>query len=123
MKKHLPKLILILALVALTVAFFAFDLGQYLTLDSLKEHRAAFESYYEQNAGLAILIYFLIYVATTALSLPGATVLTLAGGMLFGLVAGTVIISFASTLGATLAFLVSRYLIGNSVQRKFGDKL
>jgi pyruvate/2-oxoglutarate dehydrogenase complex dihydrolipoamide dehydrogenase (E3) component/uncharacterized membrane protein YdjX (TVP38/TMEM64 family) len=123
MKKHLSKLILILALVALTISFFAFDLGQYLTLDSLKEHRAAFERYYAQHAGLTILIYFLIYVATTALSLPGATVLTLAGGMLFGLVAGTVIISFASTLGATLAFLVSRYLIGNSVQRKFGDKL
>ncbi len=123
MKKYFPKLILILALVALAVSFFFFDVGQYFTLDNLKEHRNAFESYYAQNAGLTILIYFLVYVATTALSLPGATVLTLAGGMLFGLVTGTIIISFASTLGATLAFLVSRYLIGNSVQRKFGDKL
>ncbi len=123
MQKHISKLVLILVLAALTISFFAFDLGQYFTLDSLKEHRKAFESYYEQNAGLTILIYFLLYVATTALSLPGATVLTLAGGMLFGLVAGTFIISFASTIGATLAFLVSRYLIGNSVQRKFGDKL
>lgn len=69
MQKHLPKLMLILTLAVLTVAFFAFDLGQYLTLDSLKQHRLAFENYYEQNAGLTILIYFLIYVATTALSL------------------------------------------------------
>lgn len=123
MRKHFPKLLLFLILVGLIISFFIFDLQRYVTLESLKEHRAAFERFYAQNAGLTLLIYFLVYVATTALSLPGATVLTLAGGMLFGLFAGTVIVSFASTIGATLAFLASRFLIGNSVQQKFKDKL
>ena len=123
MKKHLPKLILIIALIAIAVSFFGFNLQQYFTLDTLKEHRQAFESYYALHTGLAILVYSLLYIAMTALSLPGATVLTLAGGMLFGLVVGTIVVSFASTIGATLAFLVSRFLIGTSVQNKFGDKL
>jgi len=123
MKKHLLKIILLILLAALVGSFFAFDLQQYATLDTLKQHRQTLEDYYAQNTGLTILIYFGVYVATTALSLPGATVLTLAGGMLFGLVNGLIIVSFASTAGATLAFLASRYLIGSSVQRKFGDKL
>ena len=123
MKKYLSKVVLLLVLVGLVAAFFAFDLQQYVTLEALKQHRQALEDTYARHTGVTILIYFLAYVATTALSLPGATVLTLAGGMLFGLGTGLVIVSFASTIGATLAFLASRFLIGNSVQRKFGDKL
>ncbi len=123
MQKYLSKLALMLLLIALAVSFFAFDLEQYLTLDSLKEHRSAFEHFYAQNAGLAILIYFVGYVVVAALSLPGATVMTLAGGMLFGLGTGTLVVSFASSIGATLAFLVARFLLGTSVQSKFGDKL
>ncbi len=123
MKKHLSKLLLLLVLIGAIVSFFVFDLEQYITLDNLKEHRQAFERYYEQHAGMTLLLYFLAYVVMAALSLPGATVMTLAGGTFFGLGTGTLVVSFASSIGATFAFLVSRFLIGNSIQRKFGDKL
>ncbi len=72
---------------------------------------------------LVIAAYFAIYVAVTALSLPGAAIMTLAGGALFGLLVGTLIVSFASSIGATLAFLVSRYILRDTVQRRFGSRL
>jgi pyruvate/2-oxoglutarate dehydrogenase complex dihydrolipoamide dehydrogenase (E3) component/uncharacterized membrane protein YdjX (TVP38/TMEM64 family) len=123
MKKHLSKLLLIVVLIIAAVSFFAFDLEQYFTLDNLKEHQHTFELFYEQHAELTILLYFLAYVVMAGLSLPGAAVLTLAGGTLFGLGTGTVVVSFASSIGATLAFLVSRFLLRDSVQSKFGEKL
>lgn len=123
MEKYIPKLMLLIVLLILAGSFFVFDLGQYFTLGHLKEHQMTFTRYYDQHAGLTLLIYFSIYVLMAALSLPGAAVLTLAGGALFGLVTGTVVVSFASTLGATLAFLVARFLLRESVQKKFGDKL
>ena len=110
MKKYTSKLLLVIVLLAVAVSFFMFDLEQYFTLDNLKEHQQAFERYYEQNTGLTLLLYFLAYVVMAALSLPGAAVMTLAGGALFGLGIGTVVVSFASSVGATLAFLVSRFL-------------
>ena len=103
--------------------FFVFDLQKYLTLDNLKSSKATFISYSEDNPLLVLGSFFLIYVLTTAFSLPGAVWLTLAGGSLFGLFAGTVIVSFASTIGATLACSVSRFLLRDWVQDKFGDKL
>lgn len=106
-------------LVAAVAAYFVFDLGQYFTLDFFKARQQAFESYYAANPARAIGIFFGIYVLVTALSLPGAAILTLAGGALFGLVAGTLIISFASTLGATLAFLASRYLLRDWLRTRF----
>ncbi|KKK77272.1 hypothetical protein LCGC14_2855280, partial [marine sediment metagenome] len=112
-----------LVLVAIAVAFFAFDLSRFFTLANLKAQQQAFGIYYTRHAALTFLIYFVIYVAVTALSLPGAAVMTLAGGALFGLGVGTVVVSFASSVGATLAFLVSRFLLHDSVQSKFGDKL
>jgi pyruvate/2-oxoglutarate dehydrogenase complex dihydrolipoamide dehydrogenase (E3) component/uncharacterized membrane protein YdjX (TVP38/TMEM64 family) len=116
--------IIVLALVAaLAVAFFALDLGQYLSLEYLKGRQAALEAYTAANPLQATLGYFLVYVAVTALSLPGAAVMTLAGGALFGLLWGTVVVSFASTVGATLAFLVSRFLLRDWVQRRFGTRL
>lgn len=118
------KKLLILALgAALVGAFFYFDLGQYLTLEALKEHKDAISSYYQENKALTIAAYMGIYILATSLSLPGATILTLAGGALFGLVLGTVLVSFASTIGATCAFLVARYLLRDSIQDKFGEKL
>ena len=123
MKKNAPKLILIGIIVILAAAFFAFDLGRFLTLANLKAQQQAFADYYARHAGFTILVYFAIYVTVTALSLPGATVMTLAGGALFGLGVGTLVISFASSVGATLAFLVSRFVLRDSVQNKFGDKL
>ena len=123
MKKSTSKLILILLIIGFIVSFFAFDLGQYFSLAYIKEQQEAFNHFYRDNRALTITIYMLIYILVTALSLPGATVMTLAGGALFGLWAALVAVSFASSIGATLAFLVSRFLLRDWVQAKFGDKL
>jgi len=123
MKNRTKKLVLLLVILALVVVFFAFDLGHYLTLDYLKSRQAAFNDYYLQHRFSTLLAYFLIYVLVTALSLPGAAVMTLAGGALFGLWTAVIVVSFASSIGATLAFLVSRFLLRDWVQTKFGDKL
>ena len=104
---------------AALAAYFALDLGQYLTLDAFKSRQQAFQAHYAAHPALTILQFAGIYVLVTALSLPGAALLTLAGGALFGLLAGTLIISFASTLGATLAFLASRYLLRDWVRQHF----
>jgi pyruvate/2-oxoglutarate dehydrogenase complex dihydrolipoamide dehydrogenase (E3) component/uncharacterized membrane protein YdjX (TVP38/TMEM64 family) len=117
------KLILLLVLAAAIAAFFMFDLQSYLTLASLKARQADFAMLYQRHPWSTAGAFFLIYVAVTAISLPGAAILTLVAGALFGLLAGTVIVSFASSLGATLAFLVSRYLLRDSVQRRFGTRL
>ena len=123
MVKLLTKSLLVAGLIVLLGLFFALDMGQHFTLENLKSHQEAFRGYYEQNKILTLLSYFLVYVAMAALSLPGAAVMTLAGGALFGLVAGSVVVSFASSIGATLAFLVSRFILRESVQSKFGDIL
>ncbi|MEE7627942.1 FAD-dependent oxidoreductase [Methylobacter sp. Wu8] len=108
---------------ALVAAFFAFDLQHYLTLEMLKLQQAAIEAYRADHPVLASVVYALIYIAVTGLSLPGATVLTLAGGAVFGLLWGTLIVSFASTIGATLAFLAARFLFSEAVKSRFGDRL
>lgn len=113
----------LLFVAALIAAFFVFDLNQYLTLDFLKSQQQAFLDYYASHQAVTIAIYFLLYVAVTSLSLPGAAIMTLAGGAIFGLLYGVVIISFASTIGATLAFVISRFLLRDYVQKRFGDKL
>ncbi|NVD28503.1 FAD-dependent oxidoreductase [Parasphingorhabdus flavimaris] len=118
------KKILILILFAMAVAsFFYFDLGSQLTLANLKEQQAAFDEQYRAAPFLIIAIFFLVYVVTTAASLPGALILTLAAGALFGVVVGTIIVSFASSIGATIAFLSSRYLFRDAVKTRFGDRL
>ncbi len=118
------KKILILVLFAIAVAsFFYLDLGSQLTLANLKEQQAAFDAQYQAAPFLIIAIFFLIYVVTTAASLPGALILTLAAGALFGVVTGTIIVSFASSIGATIAFLSSRYLFRDAVKSRFGDRL
>jgi pyruvate/2-oxoglutarate dehydrogenase complex dihydrolipoamide dehydrogenase (E3) component/uncharacterized membrane protein YdjX (TVP38/TMEM64 family) len=119
-----PKKILTLAAVALAIgAFFVFDLGRFLSLDYLKSSQAAFAELYARQPLRVAGAYFLIYVAATALSLPGAAIITLAGGAIFGLGWGTLIVSFASSIGATLAFLVSRFVLGGTVEAKFGKRL
>lgn len=115
--------LVVLLVVLLVAAFFVFDLGQYLTLDYLKAQRESFLDFYAQHHAATLAVYFAIYVAVTALSLPGATVMTLAGGAVFGLATGFVVISFASSIGATLAFLVSRFVFRDTVQNRFKDKL
>ena len=117
------KLLIIAVVITLIVVFKLLNLGQYLNLTYLKESQETLQNYYQQHQFLTIFAYMIMYITATALSLPGATILTLAGGALFGLVTGTIIISFASTIGATLACIVSRYLLQEWVQKKFGDKL
>jgi dihydrolipoamide dehydrogenase len=120
---NLSRLTLLAVIVALTAAFFIFDLQHYLTLEALKSQQTSIESYRSSHPSLAIAIYAGIYIAVTGLSLPGATILTLAGGAVFGLLWGTVIVSFASTLGATLAFLAARFLFRDAVKSRFGERL
>lgn len=114
---------LVIVLLSLAWAFFAFDLQRFFTLETLKAQQEAIAAYRTARPFLAITIYALLYVAVTGLSLPGAAVLTLAGGAVFGLLWGTVIVSFASTIGATLAFLASRFLFRDAVKARFGERL
>ena len=117
------RLALAVAIVALIAAYFLFDLGRYFSLETFKSQQAAIDAYYRAHPLQTVATYFAIYVLVTALSLPGAALMTLAGGAIFGLLAGTVIVSFASSVGATLAFLASRFVARAAVQAKFGDKL
>ncbi|MBI5551835.1 MAG: TVP38/TMEM64 family protein [Desulfobacterales bacterium] len=105
------------------IAFFSLNLRQYLSLEYIKASQETFQSLYQSHRFSVIAAYMGIYIVATALSLPGAAVLTLAGGGLFGLLTGTVAVSFASTIGATLACAGSRFLLRDWVQGKLGDKL
>jgi pyruvate/2-oxoglutarate dehydrogenase complex dihydrolipoamide dehydrogenase (E3) component/uncharacterized membrane protein YdjX (TVP38/TMEM64 family) len=109
--------------VVLVGAFFAFGAHRYLTLEALRAHQDAAQRTFLSHPWQTALAYLLVYVAVTGLSLPGAAVLTLFGGAVFGLLWGTLIVSFASSFGATLAFLASRFLLRDWVQGRFGDKL
>ncbi len=119
----MKKIIIIAAIAALIAAYFVFDLGTYLTLDGIKQVAAEASGFYAENPALVLAAFFLIYVAVTAASLPGAAIMTLAAGALFGLVTGTILVSFASTLGATLAFLASRYVLQDTMESRFGERL
>jgi len=117
------KRLLIGMLVILIGSFFYFDLSQYLDLDYFKSQQEAISNFYSENPYYSAGFFIGIYIIVTALSLPGAAVMTLAGGAIFGLIEGTIWVSFASTIGATLAFLVSRTLLRETVQNKFSDSL
>jgi len=117
------KIILVTLIVALIAAFFIFDLQQYFSLGYLKQQQEALNTLYSNNPVLIIAIFFLVYVAFAALALPAATILTLAGGAIFGFWTGLIVVSFASTIGATIAFLLTRYLFHEAIESKFGDRL
>ena len=119
----LKKIILLVGVLVAVTAFFYFDLHQLLTLNGLKGSMDQFSQWREQSPLLVIGAFFLLYVVVTALSLPGATILTLAAGALFGLIEGLLIASFASTVGATIAFLVSRYLLRDAIKLRFPERL
>jgi uncharacterized membrane protein YdjX (TVP38/TMEM64 family) len=123
MKGNVKKIAIVAVIAALVVIFWVFDLGQYLTLSYIKDSQARFQSLYADNAVLVIATYMVIYILVTSLSLPGAAVMTLAGGALFGFIVGTIIVSFASTIGATVACFVSRFLLRDWVQGRFGDRI
>ncbi|SDZ91868.1 TVP38/TMEM64 family protein [Microbulbifer marinus] len=117
------KVVLVAILVALGVAFYVFDLHQWLTLENLKAGHTQFEQWRQGSPILVGLLFTLFYILVTGLSLPGAAIMSLAAGAIFGLFWGTVIVSFASSIGATMAFLVARYLLQDWVHRRFGKRL
>jgi len=118
------KRLLLLAVIAAAIAaFFAFDLRQYLSLEFFQASRARIDALYAAHPWQTAAAFFAVYVAVTALSLPGAAIMTLVAGAIFGVVTGTVLVSFASSIGATLAFLVSRFLLRDWVQAKVGDRI
>lgn len=119
----MKKLAILAVLAAVIAAYFVFDLGQYLTLEGIKQLVTQWEAFYADNPVMVIAGFFAAYVAVTAASLPGAAIMTLAAGALFGVVTGTILVSFASTLGATLAFLSSRYVLRDSIEARFGERL
>lgn len=117
------KILIVTLFAAAVVLFFVFDLDRFLTLDYLKNSRDEFQIFYDQNPFLTVFSFFLLYIIVVGANLPGATVMGLAGGALFGFTVGVVTISFASSIGATLACFFSRYLFRDYVQRKFGERL
>lgn len=117
------KLILVAVVAVLILSFFVFDLGQYLSFDYLKSQKEALNQFYLDKPVLVIAVFFLVYVTMAALALPAATILTLAGGAIFGFTTGFIVVSFASSIGATIAFLLTRYLFHDAIQTKFGDRL
>jgi len=122
-KDVIKKILIGFLIIGVFVSFFIFDLNQYLTLSYIKESKTRFYEFYVSNRLLTVSLYMLFYIFITALSLPGAAVMTLAGGALFGFGIALIAISFASTIGATLACFASRYLLRNWIEKKFGDKL
>ena len=119
----MKKLTLLVLLVACAIAFFAFDLGRYFSLAYLRQSQDGFHQIYQQRPVSVTLVFFALYVGVTALSLPGATILTLAAGAGFGLVWGTIVASFASTIGATLAMLAARTVLRDTMEKRFGNRL
>ena len=117
------KIIILLALAAIALAFFVFDLGRFFSLTYIKQSQQTFSELYNARPVFITAVFFVIYVTITALSLPGAAIMTLAAGASFGLIWGTVVVSFASTLGATCAMLISRYVLRDSIEKRFGAKL
>ena len=116
--------IALVGLIALLIfIFFYSGFHQYANLDSLKTQQATIDEYNSTHPMIAALIFFITYIFITGLSLPGAAILTLAGGAIFGVLIGTLLVSFASTIGATLAFLASRFLFREPIQKRFSDRL
>jgi uncharacterized membrane protein YdjX (TVP38/TMEM64 family) len=116
------KIMIGMAIAVAIGAFFYFDLGRFLSLNALKENRDHLLAFTEANYATAVGLFVLAYIAVTGLSLPGAVILTLAGGFLFGSVFGTVFVNIGATTGATLAFLAARYLLRDWVEQKFGSR-
>jgi uncharacterized membrane protein YdjX (TVP38/TMEM64 family) len=117
------KIVVALLFLSAIGAFFFFDLKTYLSLDTLKANRDSLLVFTQDHYVPAVVLFILIYVLQTSFSLPGATIMTLAGGFLFGSLWGPLYVNIGATTGATLAFLAARYLFHQWVERKFGDRL
>ena len=119
----MPKIILIILILSAITAFFLFGGTQYLSFSYLKDQQATLQEYSQDHPWSVAATYFVIYVVVTALSLPGAAIMTLAGGALLGFWVGLITVSFASTIGASLAFIIARYLAGNWVRERYASTL
>jgi uncharacterized membrane protein YdjX (TVP38/TMEM64 family) len=119
-KKRVAVFLLVVAIISL---FFYLDLRSYLTLEALKAHREALDTFYAEHRLLTVFVFMALYIVQTALALPGAIIFSLSAGILFGTFMGTVYAVTAATAGAVLAFLVTRYLFHQTVQKKFGPQL
>lgn len=119
----MKRILLLMTLAVALASWFVFDLGQYANLEAIKQHQTTIAVLYERQPLMVLAAFFVAYVVLTALSFPGAALMTLLAGALFGLAVGAVLVSFASTIGATLAFLAARYLLRDTVQSRFGDRL
>jgi len=117
------KILVLLVIAGLITLFFYFDLEKFLTLAALKANRDALAEFYLRHRFAAIVIFITVYIVQTALSLPGAAILSLAAGAIFGTVMGTVYVNIGATAGATVSFVVARYLFHDLVQKKFGPRL
>lgn len=117
------KIILVCAIAALVGAYFLFDLGQYLNLEYLKQQKEALNKLYEGQPVVVSAVFFLIYLMVAAFALPAAAILTVAAGAILGFWNGLLVVSFASSIGATIAFLLTRYLFHDAIEAKFGDRL
>ena len=117
------KILLVIVIIAVIASYIFFDIGRFLTLSFIQSQLSEIQQFRDENFGLTALLYFTAYIVITALSIPGAVIVTLLGGAIFGVLWGTFIVSFASSIGATLAFLVSRLLLRDWVQSKFGHYL
>jgi uncharacterized membrane protein YdjX (TVP38/TMEM64 family) len=117
------KIILVCAIAALIAAFFFYDLGQYLNLEYLKLKKDSLNAFYQEKPVLISAVFFVVYVLVAAFALPAALLLTVAAGAVLGFWNGLFIVSFASSIGATIAFLLTRYLFHDVIQAKFGDRL
>jgi uncharacterized membrane protein YdjX (TVP38/TMEM64 family) len=119
----MKKLFIGISIALLITLFFWFDLGRYVTLEALKANRQALVDLYVTHRSATVAVFIAVYIAQTALSLPGAAILSLTAGAVFGPLMGTLYAVIGAAIGATIAFLVTRYLFHDAVQRKFGEKL
>ena len=123
MRPTLTRTLIIIVIALLIGSYIWFDLGQYFSLEELRQRRDQLLAFTEQHFWGMLAAYMAVYIVMAALSLPGAAILTLAGGALFGLAAGTIAVSFASSIGATLVFLAARFLFRDTIQKKFKKRL
>ncbi len=122
LKKNKSVIVLSFFLIV-TFLYYFFDLQYFITFESVKLYQAILIKFFEDNPHLFLFFYFITYVILTSFSLPGATVLTIVGGGIFGIFVGTIVVSFASSIGATFAMLISRYLARKWVQKKFSKEM
>ena len=117
------KVIIIIVAISAIAAFFIFDLNELFTLKNLQAQKETWQARYDAKPFLFIVSFFMIYVLATSLALPAAGLLTVAAGAFFGFWLGLLLVSFASSIGATFAFLITRYLLRDSIEKKFGSNL